>query len=233
LPFALSSIALALATTGIVWAERALAREPATSPRTEAIAVAKPVGPVMWFFVAVLLLGLGFQIHFALNSAALYLRHAKPDQLPYLMPVFWIGFNVLMLPASLATRRYGGVAVAAAGAIIAALAGLAAVHAADLQTLIAMQFIAGGGWGCVLMSAVAAALAMGHTGREGKLTGGLFSLLALAAAARIAMVAAELNKDPGVAALLTWAPVVTWGAAGLLLLLLFQTQRKPIAVATA
>ena len=228
IPFAISSIALALATMGIMWAERTLAKD-APPQATRAEPVRKPQLPVVWFFVAVLLLGLGFQIHFSLNSAALYLRHAQPSELQYLMPVFWIGFNVFMLPASLATRKWGGVTVASAGAIVAAIASLAALDADNLDTMIALQLLAGGGWGCVLMSAVAAAIAIGHTGREGKLTGGLFSLLALAAFVRIGILAVELNKDPQFAALLAWAPLVMWGAAGVILLALGVGHRKVVA----
>jgi MFS family permease len=231
LPFVTSSIALALATAGIIWAERSLAKEAPPPPPEDASK--KPLPPVIWFLLAVLLVGLGFQIHFSLNSGALYLRHARPDQLPYLMPVFWIGFSVFMVPASVATKRYGGIAVAAAGAMVAAVASLAAVHAASLETLIAFQFIAGGGWGCVLMSVVSAAIALGHTGREGKLTGGLFSLLALAAFARIAVLAAELNKDPGLAPLFTWLPVLAWTAGGIILLWLFKRYRNTLAAAPA
>lgn len=228
IPFAISSIALALATLGIMWAERALAKD-APPQATRAEPVTKPQLPVAWFFLAVLLLGLGFQIHFSLNSAALYLRHAQPAQLQYLMPVFWIGFNVFMLPASLATRKWGGVTVASVGAIVAAIASLAALGADNLDTMIALQLLAGGGWGCVLMSAVAAAIAIGHTGREGKLTGGLFSLLALAAFVRIGILAVELNKDPQFAALLSWAPLVMWGAAGAILLVLAVGHRRVVA----
>jgi MFS family permease len=231
LPFVISSIALALATAGIIWAERNLASQAPPPPAADTLK--KPVQAVVWFFLAVLLLGLGFQIHFSLNSAPLYLRHAKPEQLQYLMPVFWIGFNVFMLPASLATKRYGGIAVASAGAVIAALASLAAPAAPGLDTLIALQFIAGGGWGCVLMSVVSAAIAVGHTGREGKLTGGLFSLLALAAFARIAVLAAEFNKDPQLAALFTWLPVAAWGAGGLILIYLVATYRRTLEPAAA
>jgi MFS family permease len=230
IPFVMSSVALALATLGIVWAERALAR----SAATEAAAPAASAAPTAWmmtFLFAVLLLGLGFQIHFSLNSATLYLRHAPPSDIPYLLPVFWIGFNVLMLPASLAVKRYGGLAVAAAGALIAALASFAADHAGDLNGLIAAQFIAGGGWGCVLMSVVSAAIAIGHTGREGKMTGGLFSLLALATFARIAVLAAELNKDPQLAGMLSWVPVAAWAIAGVLLLMLLPKQRKSVVAA--
>jgi MFS family permease len=229
----LSSLALALATIGIIWSERTLALTSISGAEVSAASPAKPTRLTVLFMLAVLLLGLGFQIHFSINSASMYLRHTKPDQLPYLMPVFWIGFNVLMLPAALATRRYGGLAVTAVGALIAAVATLAASTTGNLNTLIVMQFIAGGGWGCVLMSAVSAALAIGHTGSEGKITGALFSLLALAAFARIAMVAVELNKDPGYSALLTWLPVAAWGLAAVLLLIVLPSQRERFAAATA
>ena len=224
LPFVIASLGLAFATFGIMWAERTLA---AASPAAAiGHAPRKPAASTTWFLLALLLVALGFQIHFSLNSATLYLRHAPPAQLPYLMPVFWIGFNVLMLPATLATKRYGGIAVASVGAIIAALASLGAADAGSLDTLVALQFIAGGGWGCVLMSAVTAAIAIGHVGREGKLTGGLFSLLALAAFVRIGLLAAELNQDPQVKALLVWMPVAAWGAGGLILLALLRGHRQ-------
>ena len=231
IPFVLSSVALAAATLGIVWAERTLARE-AGVPAPPAPSRSSQTMPwTAWFLFAVLLLGLAFQIHFSLNSASLFLRHARTDQLPYLMPIFWIGFNICMLPASFATKRFGGLAVAAGGALVAALATLGAYTAGNLTTISIMQFLAGGGWGCVLMSATAAAIAVGHTGREGRMTGGLWSLLALAAFVRIGVLAAELNKEPVYAALLAWAPVAAWGLAGVLLLVLLPRQRKPLAAA--
>ena len=229
-PFVTASVALALATVGIVWAERALARaSPAARPLPPRLPAPRAIG----FMLAALLLGVGFQIHFSLNSATLYQRYARPDQLQYLMPVFWIGFNVLMLPASIATRRYGGVRVASIGAIVAGVAALGATVADSLGSLVVLQFLAGGGWGCVLMSAVAAAIAIGHTGHEGKLTGGLFSLLAVAAFIRIGVLAAGLNKDPELATLLTWVPVAAWGAAAVILLLLLRTSRSMPAPAHA
>jgi hypothetical protein len=84
--------------------------------------------------------------------------------------------------------------------------------------LLALQFLAGGAWAAVLMSAMAAAIAIGHVGREGAATGGLFALLAIATFTRMALVAAQLNKDPAVSAVLVWIPGLAWLAAGLLLL---------------
>lgn len=78
----------------------------------------------------------------------------------------------------------------------------------------------------VLMSAVTSALDFGHGGREGRITGTVFALLALAAFARTAVLAAQLNKDPQFAALLEWMPVLIWALAGVLLLLLVPMQRR-------
>ena len=98
-------------------------------------------------------------------------------------------------------------------------------NAGSLPLLLGAQFLAGGAWGCVLMSAVAAALAIGHTGREGTITGGLCALLAVATFARMGVVAAELNKAPTISALLPWAPVALWIVAGAILLAVVARHR--------
>jgi MFS family permease len=217
LPFALSSIALIVAVSAMLWAEKHLAGAAAAASPIEAV-VKKPVGAgVAIFFCAVALLGLGFQAHFALNSAPLYLRFAKPAELDYLMPVFWVGFNLLIFPACRANERFGGTVVMATGAVAGALASALAAAAPSLELLLALQFLAGGAWAAVLMSAMTAAIAIGHVGREGATTGGLFALLAIATFTRMGLVAAQLNQDPAVSALLVWLPGLTWTVAGLLL----------------
>ena len=231
LPFVAASVGLALATVGIIWAERKLGNDAPADTTQSRSSATNP--RALWFFAAMLLVGLGFQIHFSLNAAKLDQHFVRPDELQYLMPVFWIGFNVLMLPATAATRRYGGLAIAAAGALVAAVASLGAVMANDLKSLVVFQFVAGGGWGFVLMSAITAAIALGHTGREGKLTGGLFALLAVAAFLRIGVLATHLNENPAMAALLTWTPVIAWSAGGIILLCLVGARRKIPAPAAA
>jgi MFS family permease len=229
LPFALSSIALIVAVSAMLWAEKHLAGAAAAAPPPEAV-VKKPVGAgVALFFCAVALLGLGFQAHFALNSAPLYLRFAKPAELDYLMPVFWVGFNLLIFPACRANERFGGTVVMAAGAVAGALASALAAAAPTLELLLALQFLAGGAWAAVLMSAMTAAIAIGHVGREGAATGGLFALLAIATFTRMGLVAAQVNKDPAVSALLVWLPGLAWLVAGLLLVWLALRFRAPAA----
>lgn len=219
-PFALASLSLALATWGIVWAERRLKQgETLATTRTatataKALAIKPPVAP---FLAAMALLGLGFQIHFSLNSAPQYLRFAKAADLEFLMPVFWVGFSLLMLAASRLTARYGGVLVMGVAGCVGAVATWFGTVAGGLNLLVAAQFVAGGAWGLVMMSAFTGALLIGRTGREGLVAGSMFSLLALAALARIALVAAELNKDAQMLPLLAWLPTVAWAAAGVLL----------------
>jgi hypothetical protein len=101
-----------------------------------------------------------------------------------------------------------------------------AIKSDSLALLVVMQFLAGGAWGCVLMSAVAAALAIGKSGREGAVTGALFSLLAVATFARMALVAAQLNADALYAVLIQWSPPVAWGLAGLCMLLLARRETR-------
>ncbi len=218
LPFVLSSVALVAAVSGLLWAERHLQQAAAPEPPATGAAGKGVNADVALFYCAVALLGLGYQVHFALNSAPAYLRFAKPADLEYLMPVFWIGFNVLIFPASVANKRFGGIVVMAAGSVVGAAASWLAAAAPSLEALLALQFVAGGAWAAVLMSAVTAAIAIGHVGHEGAATGGLFSLLAIATLARIALVATQVNKDPGIGALLLWLPGVAWVGAGLLLL---------------
>ena len=232
LPFALASIALLMVTLGLGWAERNLAAAPAPieaspPPSTPVNADNRSTLALSLFLIAIALLGLGFQIHFSLNTASMFLKFAKPPEPEQLMPVFWVGFSLLMLPGTTLTTRYGGLWVMAAGGVVGALAAFAAVIAGNLTALSAAQFIAGGAWGCVMMSAVTAALALGQSNggdgksrNEGSITGALFSLLAVATLARMMIVWTELNKAPGFAAVQAWLPVVAWMlAAGLLLVI--------------
>src|SRR6202171_6846281 len=101
------------------------------------------------------------------------------------MPVFWIGFNIAMFPASVIVKHRGGLIVMVDGGVLGALAVIGAELAGNLNMLIVAQFVAGAAWGCMLMSAISAALAVGETGAEGKVVGLVFSALALGTFARV------------------------------------------------
>lgn len=224
IPFVVSSLILLITALALSRVERGLPPSP-PSPRADR----KPIGRVpLLFIAAMIVLALGFQLHFSLNSAPLFLRFAGAAELAWLLPVFWIGFNIAMFPASVVTRRRGGLVVMGAAGVLGALAMLAAEFAGSLNVLIVAQFFAGAAWGCVLMSAVAAALAIGATGAEGKVVGLVFSALALATFARMAAVAGGLHRLPDYAPLLQWAPVVCWavGGAGLLALAAARSSQR-------
>ncbi|QWG21934.1 MFS transporter [Bradyrhizobium sediminis] len=213
LPFVISGVVLLLTALALSRVERDLSQQPVSAEKPAE--PAKPLGQMPMFFVAsMVLLSLGYQLHFSINSAPFFLRFAKPDDLQWLLPVFWIGFNIAMFPASVVVKHRGGLIVMGAAGLLGALAVLGAEFAGNLNMLIAAQFVAGAAWGCMLMSAVAAALAIGDTGAEGKVVGLVFSALALATFARMAAVAGGLQKLPEYAPLLQWAPVACWSVAG-------------------
>ena len=160
-----------------------------------------------------LVLALGYQLHFSINSASLFLRFAKQPDLQWLMPVYWIGFNIAMFPASFITRRLGGLLVIGCAGLLGAGAVYGMENATGLNTMIAMQFIAGAAWGCILMSAIAAAIAVSG-GAEGKVLGLMFSAIALATFTRMAAVAGGLSRNSAYEALLQWTPVLCWALAG-------------------
>ena len=224
LPFVISGVVLLVTTLALSKVERNLAQAP---PVAKAPAPAKSLGQVPMFFIAsMVILSLGYQLHFSINSTPFFLRFAKPDELPWLMPVFWIGFNIAMFPASVVVKHRGGLIVMGAAGLLGALAVLGAEMAGNLNMLIAAQFIAGAAWGCMLMAAVSAALAIGETGAEGKVVGLVFSALALATFARMAAVAGGLQKLPEYAPLLQWAPVACWSVAGAGLLVIAASRMQ-------
>ena len=230
LPFLISGVVLLITTLALSRVERSVAQQAPSG--SEPPAPARPLGQIPMFFIAsMVILSLGYQLHFAINSAPFFLRFAKPDELQWLLPVFWIGFNIAMFPASVVVKHRGGLIVMGAAGLFGAFAVLGAELAGNLNMLIVAQFVAGAAWGCMLMSAVSAALAIGETGAEGKVVGLVFSALALATFARMAAVAGGLQKLPEYAPLLHWAPVACWlvAGAGLLVIAASRAQRSFVA----
>ncbi len=247
LPFVLAALALAAVTLGMVAAERALARgaaaasaedeassahvtsTPTTPVRSHASAASSAPAapgalqpsraaiPLPGFLLAALLAALAFQVHVFVTQAPLYLRHAAPAELATLMPLFWVGFNLCLWPASALTKRLGALPVMAAGALLAAAAAALAWRAPTLAALVAAQSVAGVAWALLLMAAFSTALWFGHTGREGRFSGALSALLATAALSRLALLTWQPPPQPAAAADWGWLPVLCFlGAASLL-----------------
>lgn len=227
IPFLLSSGALALVTFGLVAAERRLAAS------GEALAKAPPpaatTGSPPAFFLAALLAALAFQVHAAIVSPPWYLRHADAARLPWLAPVFWIGFNLALLVAGALVKRLGAWPVMATAAAVAALASWGASQAGGLQGLVALQVLAGAAWACLLMGAFSCALQLGQAGREGRLSGGLSSVLAFAALVRMGAVAAGWPQEPARQAFLALWPAAGWALAAVVLFMVSRRQQTPVA----
>lgn len=229
LPFAVCSLALALATLGLVAAERVLARLPAEGAESADLAPPAPRATARaWRFAAIALVAAcAFQAHVFLASAPLYQRLAAPQQLLQLAPVFWVGFNLALWPAGLANKRFGMLRPMAAAGLVAA-AGSAFAHVAPvLAALVALQLLVGAAWGFLLMGAFGFALELGKPGREGRFSGLLSSALALAALARLSVLAAEWHKTEAIRSWLALGPAAGWLLAALLVFAAWRAQGPP------
>jgi MFS family permease len=225
LPFALSSLTLLAATVGAILIERNFAHGQTGAAPDASPPAALPAG-LRLFLVGFFLFALGFQIHSALNSGPQYLRFAAQEQLAYLLPVFWIGFNLAMFPGAYWAARVGELKVMAAAAALGALGALTSSQASSLDMLVAGQLIAGGAWGCAFMAGLSAAISFGRTGREGAVLGLLFAALALATMIRILTAAQKWDKAPDLAGLFGWAPTTLWAASFVVFVLHIVMRRR-------
>lgn len=227
LPFVIASVTLALVSLALTRVERALAKQAFAAPGPLKTADRNVPASILVFGLAVIVFAFGFQLHFFFNSAPLFKKFT--GDIGALMPVFWVGFSVGMFPASLITRRWGGLPVMGAAGILGAAAIVLMESAPTLGETIGAQLVVGAAWGSILMSAFAAAAALGAIGHEGKTTGLLFSALALATLARMAASTTGLLNDPTLVPLLQWTPIVCWAVAGALLVGLSITFARHMA----
>jgi len=212
-PFLVSTVTLLVSVGVLVFAEKRISS--GEQPKAEEPDSARNIGPV---FIALLVLAVGFQIHFSLNSAPRYLKFAPAAELQFLMPVFWVGFNLMMFPASMAVKRIGAADLLTLAAALGALGTLASAFAPGKDLLVLAQFVAGGCWGAACVAAYTAAVGFGRGGREGRFLGALFAVLALATFARLAISGAGLPAQPGFSGMLAWAPQACWLLGAMLLL---------------
>lgn len=221
LPFALSSLTLLAVTATLVLVDRRLAagtRVPQELPAPSSPALLH--GSFLGWLLAALLLAAAFQVHFSLNAAPQFLRHAPASQLEWLMPLFWVGFAAGALPAGALCTRVGALGVAAGGAAIGAMAALVGSWSPSLDVTIATQLVAGAAWGAMLPALYTSAAEHGRSGREGLALGAMCAMLALATLVRIAAALAGWPKDPDIARWLAWGPVILWGLGAWLLTVL-------------
>lgn len=214
-PFVIASIAVLLATLSLSYVERTLAGQP-VQPEPAPPAAPKGDPSPFVFAIGMVVLALGYQLHFAVNTAPLFRKFS--DSIELFVPIFWVGFNIAMFPATLLVKRWGGFVVMGMFGVIGALAVAAAEAAATLDMLVFAQIAAGASWGCILMSAFCAAFDAAKRDTAGRWVGILFSALAFATFTRMAAIAAGLQRDPGWTGWLQWGPTICWLIAGMLLL---------------
>ena len=183
------------------------------------------MSPIPGFLLGALLAAAAAQVHVNLVAAPLYLRHAPASMLPVLLPVFWVGFNLALMPASLAVKRFGALPVMAGGVLVAAACSALAWNAASLDALRLLQGLAGAAWGVSLMSGFSAAVFFGNVGREGFMGGALNSALAAAAFSRIATVT-FVAPAPVVAAQWGWVPALLFALSAALLWAIWARSRS-------
>lgn len=225
LPFAITGLTLFATTLGLTWMQSLKERLP---PGERAPTQRQP-GPKPWILVllaASLLIGFGFQIHSFINSQKLYQAFIPKEQLPLFLPLFWIGFKLLVFPGAAAANRYGPLKVLSLAALIGSLGVALSSTAPSLELLIGGQMLAGGAWGVFFMAGISAALGLGTSGREGLVLGLWFSFLSLATLARAGIVVAGLDKLPSFAPWLTWIPPLAWLSGAVLLLLVLLGHMK-------
>lgn len=221
LPFAVSSLTLLAVTAGLVHIERGLARLQSASMPQEAVQVPRVGGSghAAWM-LGVLLMAAAYQAHVFVNAAPNYLRFAAPSALEWLLPLFWVGFGVAMLPGAALCRYIGAMPSMAAAALLGAAAALSAAAAASLPWLVAAQLATGAAWGCMLLAMFSSATERGRSGREGLALGTMFAMLALATLLRIGAVLVGVPADAALASALRWTPAALWGAGGVLVAML-------------
>jgi Na+/melibiose symporter-like transporter len=220
LPFAISSVTLFVVTVGVVWLERALERVPAPDPAQEAqsstaaqVREARYIPPLFYFATAIL--ALGFQANIAF---AVFAQYARFDaNLDYVLPLFWVAFNLMSFPATALTPRWGGPMVMALGAGLGVLGTVIATFAPNLPLTILGQMLAGGSWGVLFTAGLSTAVWLGRTGHEGSSLGLWFSMQSVATFLRIGIVMSQLDRTPRFEELAFWLAPICWLVGGALL----------------
>lgn len=226
IPFLVTGITLWLTTLGLVWIERMPRKKAAYTPP-------KPVPnqffwPILFSLLgASIFLGLGFQVHYFFNAKASFLQFADKEYLMWLLPVFWIGFKLLVFPGSFFARRFGAINIMSIITPVAVLGTSLVALSGTLNIVIVAQFITGAAWGILFMCGITASLSLGQGGREGRVLGLWFSMLSAAAFIRVMLALNDFNpkNSPEWSVFFDWLPAILWAIASLLLYIAWHYYR--------
>lgn len=226
IPFVISSLVLCLTVIGLIYVERQLQQSSSSSIEN------KPTDfsfSKLMLIVASLFAGLAFQTYSALNMKLQLLQFAPKEELSNLLPIFWIGFNVLIFPISLLSKRMGIFLTLVIISFLTAMSAIFSVVATQLEWLLVAQFLTGGFWGGMFSVGITAALHFGKTGKEGLMLGLWFSMLSVAAFFRIGLVLSGHHELPEIKSLLGTIPIIFWILAAICLVIVWRTQKQETA----
>lgn len=221
IPFVISSIVLCLTVGGLIYVERQLQQTSSESLETTPTDFSSPK---VMLIIGSLFAGLGFQIYSALNMKVQILQFASPDQLSNLLPIFWMGFNLLIFPISLVSQRLGTLPTLVIVSVCTTLSAIFSVIATQLEWLLVAQFLTGGFWGGMLTVGITSALSFGKTGKEGIMLGLWFSMLSVAAFFRIGLVLS--GQHTVIQPYLNIIPIVCWALAVICLVMVWRTYQN-------
>jgi hypothetical protein len=207
LPFTVTGLTLLASTLPLVALERRRIAAAAGAPALIGREQPDRVG-VLTLAVGALFVGLGFQVQAFVSAAPQYLRFTDAASLVWLLPLFWVGFQLAVFPGAWAARRHGEERVLGAAALAGGLALWGSSHAGGLGQMIAWQILAGGAWGILLTAGLSTAVGLGRVGCEGLVSGIWFSMLSLAALLRLGLVLSGVNAGTQA----PWLAQLPWGA---------------------
>lgn len=236
LPFALSSLVLFTVACTLVAAERRLSEDAseikAGAPQTltSPTAVDGP-GSVSApfrspsFIGLVFVAALAFQWAVNINAGPRFLLEFSAADLPWLFPVFWVGFSFTAFSAGRFSRRFGAVHVFAVACLIAGT-GFGITQLPGAQTVLFGYLLAGLGWGVALPAAFGIASDLGRPQRIASITGFLFGALGLAGFARVGLNLSGATQAGGWLGNASAVPFVLWFLVGGTLLWLLARRSK-------
>jgi len=181
LPFTVSGVTLLLAVVVLlrVSGKGVAAKGEENPPQPASFSAYAPL---------LLVLGLaafGFQIHAFVNAAPLYMAQAAKENLPWLMPLLWVGFFVTLIGVEPLVKRLGAMPMATLGILLTALSSYTSAAVNGQNVLILLQLLAGAGWALAFAGLMEQAAVAGSRGAEGRFMGGFFAVTAICVLARI------------------------------------------------
>lgn len=171
--------------------------------------------PLVWVYGVTFLLACGFQFHVFVGSVVLYRQFVSSESLPWCLPVFWVGFKLMMFMATGRVEKAGAAQFLSWMAAAGGVALLLCLLAPNLPVLLLGQVVLGACWGGCFVAGIRTVQGWPTRMESGLALGGWFCMLSLATAGRIGldkMIAADALALEAVAVVL-WllAAALGWG----------------------